>query len=226
MFSWTLTTIITRGSKSEYGRPDSSHDVAPRRFVQPIFDRAYALDSEKRVHPQQLGLLFIILAMGALFNPALPPHDPSAEHHLAAARWCLVRGDFIGNNTIAGLQCVVIMAHYHLETEKGRNGDSAWPLWGVAMRLVTAMGMHIDGKRWNLPDEVAEERRLVFWETQTIDVFQVSLAKHPADFRPIAFLGLMRYDRNTSTQPFRQTTGRRNPSALSNSKWDGYQELS
>jgi hypothetical protein len=33
----------------------------------------------------------------------------------------------------------VIMAHYHLETEKGRNGDNAWPLWGLAMRLVTAV---------------------------------------------------------------------------------------
>lgn len=43
------------------------------------------------------------------------------------------------------------MAHYHLETEKGRNGDNAWPLWGLAMRLVTAVSYHtheITDCRW------------------------------------------------------------------------------
>ncbi|KLT43595.1 hypothetical protein CC85DRAFT_301200 [Cutaneotrichosporon oleaginosum] len=169
-----------------YGNYTWNHDVAPRTGVQPIFERAYGLDAESdaKVHPQQLALLFIILAMGALHNPALPPHDPGAEHHLAAARWCLVKGDFIGHNTIAGLQALVIMAHYALETEKGRNGDSAWPLWGLAMRLVTAMGLHIDGRRWNLPPDVAEERRHVFWECHTIDVFQANCFSRPSSLRP------------------------------------------
>ncbi|KAL1410582.1 hypothetical protein Q8F55_004595 [Vanrija albida] len=165
-----------------------NHDVAPRRSVQPIFDRVYVQAApeplHRRVHPQQLALLFIIMAMGALHNPDLPPHDPSAEHHLTAARWCLVKGDFIGNNTIAGLQALIIMAHYHLETEKGRNGDSAWPLWGLAMRLVTAMGLHRDGERWNLPTEVVEERRHVFWECHTIDVFQANCFSRPSSLRP------------------------------------------
>ncbi|TXT11220.1 hypothetical protein VHUM_01971 [Vanrija humicola] len=165
-----------------------NHDVAPRRSVQPIFDRVYVQNApeplHRRVHPQQLALLFIIMAMGALHNPDLPPHDPSAEHHLTAARWCLVKGDFIGNNTIAGLQALIIMAHYHLETEKGRNGDAAWPLWGLAMRLVTAMGLHRDGERWNLPTEVVEERRHVFWECHTIDVFQANCFSRPSSLRP------------------------------------------
>lgn len=88
-----------------------SHDVAPRRTVQPLFDRAYDTSSgeplARRVHPQQLGLLFIIMAMGALHNPDLPPHDPSAEHLFAAARWSLIKGDFVGHNTVNGLQAVV-----------------------------------------------------------------------------------------------------------------------
>ncbi|EJT46054.1 hypothetical protein A1Q1_05436 [Trichosporon asahii var. asahii CBS 2479] len=138
-----------------------NHDVAPRQGVEPIFNKVYEHSDEplaQRVHLQQLALLFIIFAMGALHNPELPPHHPSAEHHLAASRWCLVKGDFMGVNTVPGLQALVIMAHYHLETEKGRSGDSAWPLWGLAMRLVTAMGLHIDGERWNLPDQLAALR--------------------------------------------------------------------
>lgn len=33
------------------------------------------------------------------------------------------------------------MAHFHLETEKGRNGDSAWPFWGLAMRLIQGVSV-------------------------------------------------------------------------------------
>lgn len=99
------------GESGESEESDAnSHDVAPRVFVQPLFDRVYdgaGGEPARRVHLQQLALLFITFAMGALHNPELPPHDPSAEQHLAAARWCLVKGDFIGHNTIAGLQAVV-----------------------------------------------------------------------------------------------------------------------
>lgn len=30
------------------------------------------------------------------------------------------------------------------ETDKGRNGDSAWTLWGLAMRIVQAVGTSRD----------------------------------------------------------------------------------
>jgi hypothetical protein len=36
------------------------------------------------------------------------------------------------------------------------------------------MGLHRDGGKWNLPDEVVEERRRVFWEAHAAEVFQVS----------------------------------------------------
>ena len=36
------------------------------------------------------------------------------------------------------------------------------------------MGMHRDGARWNLPEEVIDDRRRVFWEAHAADIFQVS----------------------------------------------------
>lgn len=35
------------------------------------------------------------------------------------------------------------------------------------------MGLHRDGGKWNLPDEVVEDRRRVFWEAHAAEVFQV-----------------------------------------------------
>ena len=36
------------------------------------------------------------------------------------------------------------------------------------------MGLHRDGGKWNLPDEVVEDRRRVFWECRSAEVFQAS----------------------------------------------------
>lgn len=45
------------------------------------------------------------------------------------------------------------------------------------------MGLHIDGERWNLPDHVIQDRRHVFWECQTIDVFQSNCFSRPSSLR-------------------------------------------
>ncbi|WVR04222.1 hypothetical protein IAU60_001222 [Kwoniella sp. DSM 27419] len=95
-----------------------NHDTAPRRFFQPVFDKIYdsvEARAHRQVHPQQLALLFAILAMGTLQNLELPPHDPSADEYLALAKGCLTKGDFLNNNTIAGVQTLIIMAHYLLQ---------------------------------------------------------------------------------------------------------------
>lgn len=41
------------------------------------------------------------------------------------------------------------------------------------------MGMHRDGLRWNLPQDVVEERRKVFWECNAGDVFQAHCFSRP-----------------------------------------------
>ncbi|WVF70366.1 hypothetical protein IAT40_005156 [Kwoniella sp. CBS 6097] len=164
-----------------------NHDTAPRRFFQPVFDKIFdslASRSYRNVHLQQLALLFAILAMGTLQNLELPLHDPSANEYLAYAKGCLTKGDFMNNNTIAGVQTLIIMAHYLLETEKGRDGDSAWPLWGLAMRIIVAMGLHRDGARWNLPEDVVEERRQVFWAAYAIEILQANCFSRPTSLAP------------------------------------------
>lgn len=55
---------------------------------------------------------------------------------------------------------------------------------------IIEMGLHRDGSRWNLPDDVVDERRRVFWEAHTADVFQVRIYLDSIDadsFRRLAF---------------------------------------
>ncbi|WWD21848.1 hypothetical protein CI109_106336 [Kwoniella shandongensis] len=129
-----------------------NHDIAPRPTFQRVFDQVYLAREterpERKVHAQQIALVYMILALGTVQNLELPPHDESAEEYIALGKACLSKGDFLNHGTIAGVQAL--------------------------------MGLHRDGARWNLPEEVVEERRRVFWEAHTIEVFQANCFSRPS----------------------------------------------
>lgn len=82
---------------------------------------------DKAFDAQKLGLLFIVLALGATHNLELSPNDQIAEDFCTSARNCLTKGHFMTRNTLAGVQTLVslsprdhlltaqsLMAHYLL----------------------------------------------------------------------------------------------------------------
>lgn len=117
--------------------------------------------------------------MGTLHDMELEPNDSLASDYLDLAKASLTRGSFLRYNTIAALQAVNIIAHVYLETEGGKNGDSAWPLWGLSMRMVVAMGLHRDGHRWGLDEQVVQGRRAIYWQCQSTDIMQANCFSRP-----------------------------------------------
>ncbi|KAJ8113234.1 hypothetical protein OPT61_g4591 [Boeremia exigua] len=162
------------------------HDVAPRDRFEKIFDRVYAHSNEpsRRINAQELALVFIILAQGNVFNIEIASNPTIPEELLHLSELALMKGNFLSNNTVAGVQTLHLIAHLHLNWDQGSRGDKAWPVWGLVMRLIQAMGMHRDGARWNLPDDVVEERRKVFWECNAADVFQAHCFSRPSAVNP------------------------------------------
>ncbi|KAK7222982.1 hypothetical protein V2G26_010985 [Clonostachys chloroleuca] len=163
-FAWNLTPITRPAFDALFGR---------------VYSSTGTNDIFKRIHLHHLSLLFAIFAMGAHHCLEYPPNDPIVEEYIKLAKCCLSQGGFLVKNTIPGLQALSLIGHLSTETERGRRGDLAWPLYGLAMRLVQAMGLHRDGSKWNLPPDVIEERRLVFWECYTIDIFQAHCFSRP-----------------------------------------------
>lgn len=47
------------------------------------------------------------MAQGTMFNIEMPHYDPSAEDWLHLSEWALVKGDFLSNNMVPGLQTLV-----------------------------------------------------------------------------------------------------------------------
>lgn len=165
------------------------HDVVPRSSFDRTFERVYSLVDglvavTPTVNPQEIALVFSVVALGTMYNIELPYRDPSIEEWLHLSERALVKGEFLSNNMLAGLQTLHLMAHIHLQLDKGQRGDNAWPLWGLVMRLAQAMGMHRDGARWNLPLDVVEERRKVWWECNTADTFQAHCFSRPCAMNP------------------------------------------
>lgn len=88
-----------------------SYDVIPRASFQPIFDRAYRAVGRRQqpvgLAPQELAVVYIVFALGALLSLELRPQDPSAEHFYNIAKACLAKGDFLVQPTLAAVQALV-----------------------------------------------------------------------------------------------------------------------
>ena len=85
--------------------------MAPRATFNKTFDRVYANSSgislSPQVNPQEIALVFTILAQGTMFNIEMPNYDPSTEDWLHLSELALVTGRFLSNNMVAGLQTLV-----------------------------------------------------------------------------------------------------------------------
>lgn len=129
-FAWQCVCSLATPAHSRY-------DVVPRPSYEPIFERVYAAVDEpstEGINPQELALLYIVFAMGALYSLELPPNDPVALEYHALSKACLAKGNFLVNNAMSGVQTLVsaspyymltqqhIMAHFHLcESLDGRS---------------------------------------------------------------------------------------------------------
>lgn len=68
------------------------------------------LDEQPMPYPfnaQEIALVFIIIAQGTMFNIEMANDDSSVEEWLQLSERALVKGDFLSNNTVAGLQTLV-----------------------------------------------------------------------------------------------------------------------
>lgn len=88
-----------------------SHDVAPKGPFEKTFERVYQHAesgfSSPPINPQDIALVFIIMAQGTVFNIEMPNCDSSTEEWLHLSERALVKGEFLSNNMVAGLQTLV-----------------------------------------------------------------------------------------------------------------------
>lgn len=133
---------------------------------------------------QRLASVYIVLALGTLVSLELPLDDPTGMHYFQMARQCLVNGRFLTLTTLIGVQSVSLMGRYCTYASMRGGWDLAWQLRGLSLRLVLAMGLHRDGESWDLSTEDVNNRRRVFWEVFSHDVFFSRCWDRPTGIAP------------------------------------------
>lgn len=89
--------------------------MCPRYVFDPIFHKTYnemlpSRGAARCVAAQELAIVFITMAFGALHDLELPPNDPVSVEFYNTARLCLVKGKFLIHNTLAGVRALVSSA--------------------------------------------------------------------------------------------------------------------
>ncbi|GAB1518375.1 hypothetical protein RhiTH_001434 [Rhizoctonia solani] len=108
--------------------------------------------------------MFGILAVGVQLNTDLPPYHQDAEQYHMLARAALALDCSSENTTVSAIQSILLMCYFCQLTDNKDSPMHHWALIGLGMKLAVGIGLHRDGKRWDLDPAEAELRRALWWE--------------------------------------------------------------
>lgn len=91
---------------------------------------------------EQLAVVFMVFSLGVFFDIECQPKDPRIYRYHALAQQCLSAGKFLNIPSIASIQCLHLMSTWHLSVHSQTGSFRAWPLLGLAGRMVLSTGLH------------------------------------------------------------------------------------
>lgn len=99
----------------------------------------------------QLACVFVVLAIGLLFDRKLPSsYNAEANRYFLLSQAALAASRFLSSATIASAQALQISGEFMFNSTHRveENGEKFFPLLGIAIRQLVAMGLHRDGACW------------------------------------------------------------------------------
>lgn len=172
--------------------------ISRDEYDQSVFDLFYAHGASSRsidvasasdgsdqsaLHPHRLAILFAVLSIGTIFDLESPA-EPEASRKYYSYSWAaLSLSNFTEAPSLEALIALHLIGFYLTSRRGGRYVESYWGISGLAMRLAIAMGLHRDPGTWNLPQQLTQRRRRVFWELWSLDSFRaLAFCRPPALF--------------------------------------------
>ncbi|KAF8677359.1 Fungal specific transcription factor domain [Rhizoctonia solani] len=147
-----------------------------------IFNRMYRTPTNvDACSAHQYSVMFGILAVGVQLNTDLPPYHQDAEQYHMLARAALALDCSSENTTVSAIQSILLMCYFCQLTDNKDSPMHHWALIGLGMKLAVGIGLHRDGKRWDLDPAEAELRRALWWELRTFDAWvAIGLGRPPS----------------------------------------------
>ncbi|EKM50386.1 uncharacterized protein PHACADRAFT_263665 [Phanerochaete carnosa HHB-10118-sp] len=143
-----------------------------------IYDQPITIDQDP-VDSHRLAVLYMVLALGTLFDLEQSYMSVEATQYYQLARASLSLDSVLEHQTIPAIQALVLMCHFMFMSF--RDGPR-WALMGLVVKLTQSLGLHRDGGKWNLNPEEAYHRRSLLWEVYTYDSWQSLTFGRPPSF--------------------------------------------
>ncbi|KAG9222051.1 hypothetical protein CCMSSC00406_0008036 [Pleurotus cornucopiae] len=119
-----------------------------------------------------IALLFAILSIAVLFDPNRPPYSPDAHEYFLLSRAALNLSPPTFHTTLNSILTLTHLAEFlELHDWEFVGSMQGWVYLGYAFRLAYGIGLHLNGARWHLSDQMVERRSRVFWQLLSRDTW-------------------------------------------------------
>ncbi|KLO09670.1 hypothetical protein SCHPADRAFT_1000098 [Schizopora paradoxa] len=161
-------------------------------FIQPITREQIvgeliplAYQSDEKIDAFDLGLLFMVLAMGAAADLTLTPSNQEGERYRHLGRAALSIKPVFEEHSLSAVQAIVLISCYEIVSGLGRNNgpDYGWKVMSLAMRFSSCMFIYYEPTPSHEDPKLTQRRRLLFWELYAVDCWQSLAMGRPPSFR-------------------------------------------
>ncbi|KIJ50315.1 hypothetical protein M422DRAFT_777084 [Sphaerobolus stellatus SS14] len=151
-----------------------SHPHSSPHTSTPISERTLV-----KADAHKLGLLFMIMALGALTDLRLAKLSAEAEKWYQLGRAALTIDPICDNTSIAGLQTMLMMASYIRHAPARGTPGYRWAFGGLIVKLGNSLGIVRDPRRWLTDADEIEQREVLCWELISNEIWQCFSAGRP-----------------------------------------------
>ncbi|ORX36215.1 hypothetical protein BD324DRAFT_651455 [Kockovaella imperatae] len=127
----------------------------------------------------KVALIHMVFALGRLMSAEQRVNDAKSRQSFSIVQQCLVLGNFFTCTSILSLQTLSLMTTFLGYSDISGGNEQSHQLRGMALRLMVAMGLHRDAHNEQMSAADLNQRRRVFWDIYSCDVFSSRALSRP-----------------------------------------------
>ncbi|CCA77997.1 hypothetical protein PIIN_00710 [Serendipita indica DSM 11827] len=162
-------------------------------FLETVFRPVYTVGGSP--DDQQVGLLFLVMAISVIMDPKQPLNHPDASRFYHLSKISMGLGeDIFQSRSLLTIQYLQLLAVFYGVQGDPSGPNKSWLATSIAIRLAQMAGLHRDNPQWRLNPAEAEKRRRTWWELISFETAQAFAMGRPRAINVAHFDAKMPHD--------------------------------